>query len=491
MRLSGILTVARLEFRLRIRAGRWRWLVAAWFLVLLGITALVRAAAGQQNIAGNEAALGAVMFGVVVLVVLALALLVAPALAAQSVNGDRERGTLATLQVTRLSAGEIAVGKLLASWGTALVFLAVTLPLALWCFVEGGLSVLRVAGVYLVTALLLGVVCAISLALSALLARSTTSGVLAYLAVFTLTVGTLIAWGLLTAATQQTVRASNQVCDNYVGGDEDTPPTGVNCRDYEYETTVARPDRTWWLLAPNPFAVLADSAPAGPVREVRLPDGRVVEEPLDVDVLGSMSRALHQMRVQRVATTTQYGTSYEVPSGATGGAVWPTGLLINLLLAAGAIWLTTGGCGRRPTGWRGASGSPERGAQTGSAAGSRPSPRGRRRSRLAGTTSGVPVCGSSMTSQGMPKTRSTSSAVTTSRGLPSTTTAPSFIAIRWVAYRQAWFRSCSTATSVWPCFSCRSAHRSVLSLPYLLERLVPQLKQAIDGDPATEVIRAS
>ena len=59
-----------------------------------------------------ERTLGAVMFGVVVLVVLALALLVAPALAAQSVNGDRERGTLATLQVTRLRAGEIAVGKL-------------------------------------------------------------------------------------------------------------------------------------------------------------------------------------------------------------------------------------------------------------------------------------------------------------------------------------------------------------------------------------------
>ena len=82
----------------------------------------------------RERTLGAVMFGVVVLVVLALALLVAPALAAQSVNGDRERGTLATLQVTRLRAGEIAVGKLLASWGTALVFLAVTLPLALWCY---------------------------------------------------------------------------------------------------------------------------------------------------------------------------------------------------------------------------------------------------------------------------------------------------------------------------------------------------------------------
>jgi ABC-2 type transport system permease protein len=330
MRISGILTVAQLEFRLRIRAGRWRWLVGAWFVVLLLITVLVRAAAGQQNIAGDEPALGAVMFGVVVLVVLALALLVAPALAAQSVNGDRERGTLATLQVTRLSAGEIAVGKLLASWGTALVFLAVTLPLALWCFAEGGLSVLRVAGVYLVTALLLGVVCAFSLALSALLARSTTSGVLAYLTVFALTVGTLIAWGLVTAATQETVRATSQMCDG-----------AGTCEAYTYETTLARTDRTWWLLAPNPFAVLADSAPAGPVREVRLPNGRVVEEPLDVDVLGSMSRGLHQMRVRQVPVTNQDGTSYQAEQDAEGGPVWPTGLAVNLLLAAGSVWLTT------------------------------------------------------------------------------------------------------------------------------------------------------
>jgi ABC-2 type transport system permease protein len=330
VRLSGILTVARLEFRLRIRAGRWRWLVASWFVVLLVITVLVRAAAGQQNLAGGQPGLGAVMFGVVVLIVLALALLVAPALAAQSVNGDRERGTLATLQVTRLSAGEIAVGKLLASWGTALVFLAVTLPLALWCYAEGGLSLLRVAGVYLVTALLLGVVCAFSLALSALLARSTTSGVLAYLTVFALTVGTLITWGLVTAVTQETVRASNQVCDN-----------GGSCTQYGYETTIARPDRTWWLLAPNPFVVLADSAPAGPVRTVRLPDGRVVEEPLDVDILGSMSRGLHQMRIRREPVTNPYGTSYEVPAGAEGGPVWPTGLAINLLIAGGSVWLAT------------------------------------------------------------------------------------------------------------------------------------------------------
>lgn len=332
--MSGVLTVARLEFKLRIRAGRWRWLVGAWFVVLALVTWLVRTAASQPNIVGEsverDRTLGAVMFGVVVLVVLALALLVAPALAAQSVNGDRERGTLATLQVTRLRAGEIALGKLAASWGTALVFLAVTLPLALWCYAEGGLSLGRVAGVYLVTALLLGVVCAISLGLSALLARSTTSGVLAYLTVFALAAGTAITFGLVTASTQQTVTGSSRICVD-----------ATNCTETPYETTIARPDRTWWLLAPNPFVVLADSAPAGPVHRERLPNGQVVEVPADVDILGSLSRELHRIRATPQRVDDQYGTAFAVPDGVTGGPVWPLGLGVDLALAAGALWVTT------------------------------------------------------------------------------------------------------------------------------------------------------
>jgi ABC-2 type transport system permease protein len=338
MSVAGVLTVARLEFRLRIRAGRWRWLVVAWFLVLLAVTALVRAALSERTLGREQlSARGAIMFGIVMLIVLGLALLVAPALAAQSVNGDRERGTLATLQVTRLRAAEIAVGKLLASWGTAAVFLAVTLPLALWCYAEGGLSALRLLTVYAVMTLLLGVVCALALALSALLARSTTSGVFAYLTVFALTVGTFIAFGLATVLTQDTATATGQSC---AFNDDGTPQPGT-CQETSYEASVPRTDRTWWILAPNPFAVLADSAPAAPNRRVQRPDGSTEEVAVPLDPLGTMSRTLHQIRVRPVPQSSPYGTTYEVPSGAVGAAVWPTGLGIDLVLAAGAIWLTS------------------------------------------------------------------------------------------------------------------------------------------------------
>ena len=74
-----------------------------------------------------------------------LALLVVPALTAQSVNGDRERGVLAILQTTLLTPAEIAVGKLVAAWAVSLVFLVVSLPLIWWCIAEGGVSATRVA----------------------------------------------------------------------------------------------------------------------------------------------------------------------------------------------------------------------------------------------------------------------------------------------------------------------------------------------------------
>jgi ABC-2 type transport system permease protein len=90
------------------------------------------------------------------LFMLALAMLIVPALTAQSINGDRERGVLATLQTTLLTPAEIAIGKLVAAWATTLVFLAVSLPLIVWCLVEGGVSVGRVIGTLIATALLLG-----------------------------------------------------------------------------------------------------------------------------------------------------------------------------------------------------------------------------------------------------------------------------------------------------------------------------------------------
>jgi len=336
MTASGIATVARQEFRLRIRAGRWKALLAAFFLVLLVFTLLLRGA--TANLAPEELPYsGTVLFGGLALFVLGLALLVVPALAAQSVNGDRERGTLATLQVTRLSSGEIVLGKFVAAWGTALVFLALTLPLVAYAMTQGGVPVGRVVVVVLVLALLLGTVCAISLLLSAVLSRTTTSGVLAYLSVFALTIGTLIVFGLVTALTaEQTTVTYENDCTGA------PPDSGCVAGPQSYETTQARTDRTWWLLAPNPFVVLADAAPQLPTRLPDVyPDGTTVQA-RDLDPLGHIGQAVRDLR--------QEPDDGGDPSGPLIGgqpveqerppAVWPAGLAIDVLLGVGALVLT-------------------------------------------------------------------------------------------------------------------------------------------------------
>lgn len=340
---SGIATVARQEFRLRIRAGRWKMLLAVFFAILLVFTALLRAGLGQLPDAELPFK-GTILYGGLMLFVLGLALLVVPALAAQSVNGDRERGTLATLQVTLLTAGEITLGKFAAAWGTALVFLALTFPLVAYAMTQSGVPLGRVIVVTIVLALLLGTVCAISLWLSSVLSRTTTSGVLAYLAVFALTIGTLIVFGLVTAVTTEThtetVEAS---CPPVPFGAEQHCFGG----EQTYTSTRARTDRTWWLLAPNPFVVLADAAPQLPDEP---PDGEGEGDgggvrARDLDPLGQIGRVARDLRAAPLGgnmVTIEGGGAFggEVPQDEP-APVWPTGLAINVALGAGALLLTT------------------------------------------------------------------------------------------------------------------------------------------------------
>ncbi|MUN40574.1 ABC transporter permease [Actinomadura litoris] len=313
MTARGAALVARQEIRTRLRTGRWRVLLAVWFAVVNGLALLFRLAL-EADSTSRYGSPGVPMFGGVLLAVLVLTLLITPALSAQSINGDRERGTLATLQVTPLAPGDIAFGKLAASWGTGLVVLLLTVPSLLWPVAEGAIGPMRAVAVLLVTALLIGVVCAVSQGWSALLARSITSVLLSYLTVFALIVGTPL---LFTIAVPIT---SEQGVDGY---DND------------------RTDRIWWLLAPNPVVILADAAPSLPKRRIIIDEGagsgghRVdyYEAPPN-DPLGSISRGVRRLRLD----DGHYRPSYAERSD--GPPVWPFGLAFDLVLGAGAVWVS-------------------------------------------------------------------------------------------------------------------------------------------------------
>ncbi|KAA5831321.1 ABC transporter permease subunit [Saccharopolyspora hirsuta] len=317
MTLSGIKIVAAQEFRVRLRTGRWRWLLIAWVAVIAAFSGLLRYGLGLTRSSSGVAManLGLPMFGGLMLFVLGLALLVAPALAAQSINGDRERGTLATVQVTPLTAWEIALGKFAASWTTGLVFLALTLPFALWAVLEGGVGLLRALVVIAVVALLIGVICALAQGLSALFARGITSTLMSYLLVFAMTIGTMIVFVLALPLTMAE--------KTY------TPPPGSGTTEtYTYEAPQTQ--RVWWLLAPNPFVILGDATPAPPT-QLNPRTGR--EEPVvSMDPLSAIGLGARSARVD------PQSSDYEELAAAP--AVWPYGLGFNVLLGAGALWLS-------------------------------------------------------------------------------------------------------------------------------------------------------
>ena len=355
MTAAGVATVARQEFRLRIRAGRWKLLLVLWFGLLAVFTGVARVAVGTVQGLTDR---GTGVYGALALVVLGLSLLVVPSLAAQSVNGDRERGTLAALQVTRLSPAEITLGKFSAAWGTALVFLALTVPLALYAATQGGVPLGRLVVVTLVLALLLGAVCAISLWLSSALSRTTTSGLLAYLVVALLTIGTLVAFALLTAVTQEkyeqtydSVACEDEQAYGEYQGQGAPLPDGCTPTTETYSSSRTRTDRTWWLLAPNPFVVLADAAPALPADPPGLSEREQEQRARarDLDPLGQIGSQVRGLRREVVPLeqyiamqngTLPYEEDGQVQARPT-KRVWPYGLAFDVALGALALYLTT------------------------------------------------------------------------------------------------------------------------------------------------------
>lgn len=326
----GLATVARLELRQRVRSSRWLVVLAIWVAVIGFFTWLTDVAVdpAPDTPAGVPDPSGGVMFSVVAFLVLSLGVLVAPALSATSVNGDRAAGTLATLQVTLLSPAEIALGKLLAAWGTSLAFLVTAVPFVVWAYLSGGTPFGRVVTTLVLVAITFAVVCAIGLGWSAVCARTASSAVLTYLSVAGLCLGTVILFGLSVPMMSSVEQVRVLQAQPTTAG----PITAADCVQTTQEMSVMHTERTWWLLAASPYVVVADAAPAA-----ELPEGVYAFDPLSAIRSGVRSAKAGPPEVYDWCT----------PSGMTGqdgdrqaeaGAAWPWGLGLNLLLgAAGAI----------------------------------------------------------------------------------------------------------------------------------------------------------
>ncbi|MCT1776887.1 ABC transporter permease, partial [Brachybacterium sp. p3-SID957] len=264
LRLRGLGLVTSLELRQRIRSRRWYVALGLWTvaLLLLGLVILAPTAMFTGYIAFRETS--RVVFSLQMLLVLFAMLLVLPAMSAGSINGDRSAGTLATLQSSLISPLEIVLGKLLAGWVTGLAFLLLALPSVLPTALLGGVGPLYLLRVLLVIAALALCVTAVGLGLSAITARQLGSVVLAYVAVFGVTVVGPIMWGS-SAAFLQEEREVTVYDDDYDFSDgTDDSWSQARCVRELDERTVVRLDISQPLIWPNPVLLLADVAPPMP-----------------------------------------------------------------------------------------------------------------------------------------------------------------------------------------------------------------------------------
>lgn len=265
MNFSAVAVITKLEVRQRIRSTRWKWTALALFGLLSAIVfgslyVTTLGSAGYHDWAREllTIALGTVLF---------VGMVGAPAISAAAINGDRRDGTLALVQVTPISAAELALGKWLGAWLASLTFLAIASPYLIWGIAEAASSVLFSVIAVIVVAVLLGCYCAIGLGFSALSNRPTASTMLTLSTVLFLLLGLPAIYGLALPSVERThtvLRPQHEW--DPARAVADPAYAGGPCVAQPKKVTFHHTEDVWWLLATNPVLIVADTLAAGTAR---------------------------------------------------------------------------------------------------------------------------------------------------------------------------------------------------------------------------------
>ncbi len=331
MSLQRLGTIIRLELTQRVRSVSWYVLLGIFALVLLVVTIFASLAWYSPDSRGSG------IYSTVVYIVLLLAVFVSPTLSGNAINGDRDAATLAPVQVTLATTGEILFGKFFAAWITGLAFAVVAVPFIVLATLVGGIAPLVFVISMVVLIIEIGVVAGIGVALSGILSRPLFSVAATYLVVAALIIGTVIAFALGGAANR-----SEAVSHSRYGVEFDADGFATECSEWEtYTYDVARFDTVWWMLAPNPFVILADATPT-----------TFANGGYPVDLFGQIKYGVRQAQVppdlestwDECDPSTRDGEPYPTPEEviATTTPSWFVGLAIQLVLVAGLLWWAWG-----------------------------------------------------------------------------------------------------------------------------------------------------
>ncbi|GAA1343321.1 ABC transporter permease [Arthrobacter roseus] len=334
--IAGVKAVFKLEMKQRLRARSWYIVLGIWFALLGLIFVLAAVTTASMNAEGEG---GPILFELVIGTVLLFGLLVAPGLSATAINGDRAAGTLAIIQITLLTPGQVLWGKWLTAWAAALAFLVISLPFIVWALIVGGVSFSETLVSLVMLAVELGLVAAIGVGVSAIAARPLFSIVITYMLVALLSIGTLIGFGLSMVLVQEEaeVTTANYSLPDDFDSMAEPKDEDFTCTTETYRQPVLHTERTAWLLAANPFVIVADSVPYNRVSEE---DSGTAEDYRVPGVMESVSLGLRtaQAGPDFEQTCEELSGPYAQSPPPTGlMPIWPLGLALQALLAGALI----------------------------------------------------------------------------------------------------------------------------------------------------------
>jgi ABC-type transport system involved in multi-copper enzyme maturation permease subunit len=179
------------ELKVKMRSWKVAILIGIYNLVLALLTIFIikltmndnMGNVSTQNISATYAFMVAAQFGLISLI--------APALTAGAISGEREKQTLDILLSTTLSHWSIITGKLFASLSQIIILIVSSIPVFSIIFLYGGIGVVELLQVflfYIIVAITLG---SIGIFFSTYFKRSTAANVLSYAVVVFLYLGTL------------------------------------------------------------------------------------------------------------------------------------------------------------------------------------------------------------------------------------------------------------------------------------------------------------
>lgn len=180
------------ELKVKMRGWKAAILIGGYNLVLALLTVFIVkltmnnniGVVNQQSIFSTYAFIVAAQFGLITLI--------APALTAGAISGERERQTLDILLSTTLNHGAIITGKLFSSLSQIILLIVSSIPVFSIIFLYGGIGVgdlLQIFLFYILMAITLG---SIGIFFSTFIKKSTAANVLSYAVVVFLYLGTIL-----------------------------------------------------------------------------------------------------------------------------------------------------------------------------------------------------------------------------------------------------------------------------------------------------------